>query len=62
MGHWLVDVHLAVFAPAFTLSQGDSEAPANRQMPIALALAAGRKKKERRNLTARIGNNLNKQG
>jgi len=25
MGHWLADVQLAGFAPAFTLSQGDSE-------------------------------------
>ena len=41
MGHWLADVHLAGFAPAFTLSQGDSERsrkwniPCNgdRQMP-----------------------------
>jgi len=23
--HWLVDVHSGSFAPAFTLSQGDSE-------------------------------------
>ncbi len=33
--HLLADVQFAVFAPAFTLSQGDSEAPANRRMPIA---------------------------
>ena len=25
MGHWLADLHLAGFAPEFTLSQGDSE-------------------------------------
>jgi hypothetical protein len=33
--HLLADVHSGSFAPAFTLSQGDSEAPANRRMPIA---------------------------
>jgi len=31
----LVDVHFAGFAPAFTVSLCDSEAPANRRMPIA---------------------------
>ena len=25
MGHWLADVHFRGFAPAFTLSLGDSE-------------------------------------
>ncbi len=31
--HRLADVHFAGFAPAFTLSLGDSDAPANRQCP-----------------------------
>ena len=29
--HLLADMHLAVFAPAFTLSLCESEAPANRR-------------------------------
>ena len=33
--HWLVDVHLAVFAPAFTLSFHDSERSRKPPMPIA---------------------------
>jgi len=46
MGHWLADVHLAGFAPAFTLSLGDSEAPANRQMPIASVVSCQLKKRD----------------
>ena len=33
--HLLVDMQLAAFAPAFTVSLCDSEAPANRRMRIA---------------------------
>ena len=41
-------MHLAGFAPAFTLSLCDSEAPANRQMPIASVVRQhGRKRKKR---------------
>ena len=34
--HWLVDVHSGSFAPAFTLSQGDSES--SRKPPNAHSL------------------------
>jgi hypothetical protein len=44
--HWLADVRLAGFAPAFTLSLGDSEAHANRQMPIASVVMHKRSKKK----------------
>jgi hypothetical protein len=43
MGHWLADVHLAGFAPAFTLSFHDSEC--SRKPPNAYSL--GREKKEK---------------
>ena len=33
--HLRVDMHLAVFAPAFSFSLCESEAPANRRMRIA---------------------------
>ena len=33
--HLLAESHLAVFAPAFTFSLCESEAPANRRMRIA---------------------------
>jgi hypothetical protein len=33
--HWLADVHLAVFAPAFTLSFHDSERSRKPPVPIA---------------------------
>jgi len=46
MGHWLADVHFAVFASAFTLSLCDSEAPANRQMPIASVVMRKCKKRK----------------
>jgi len=36
MGHWLADVHLAGFAPAFTLSFHDSEC--SRKPPNAHSL------------------------
>jgi len=39
-------MHLAVFAPAFTFSLCESEAPANRQMPIASVDMRQQKKKE----------------
>ena len=42
--HWLADVHFELFAPAFTLSIGDSEAPAHRRMPIASVVTANFKK------------------
>jgi hypothetical protein len=45
MGHWLADVQLAGFAPAFTVSLCDSEAPANRRMPIASVVMGSYKKK-----------------
>ena len=35
MGDWLADVHLAGFAPAFTLSFHDSERSRKPPMPIA---------------------------
>jgi len=46
MGHWLADVHSGSFAPAFTLSFHDSEAPANRQMLIASVVKVKSKKKK----------------
>ena len=42
--HLLADVHLVGFAPAFTLSLSDSEAPANRRMPIASVVSCKLKK------------------
>ena len=33
--HWLADLHLAGFAPAFTLSFHDRECSPNRQIPVA---------------------------
>jgi hypothetical protein len=50
MGHWLADVNSGSFAPAFTLSQCDSEAPANRQMPIASVVSSKPKKKEEKKI------------
>ena len=44
MGHWLADVHSAGFAPAFTLSQGDSERSRKPPMPIASVVTAKCKK------------------
>jgi len=38
--HRLADVHLAGFAPALTLSLGDSERSRKPPMPIARSLAA----------------------
>jgi hypothetical protein len=43
--HLLADMHLAAFAPAFTVSLCDSEAPANRRMRIASVVMGKRKKK-----------------
>ena len=42
--HLLADMHLAVFVPAFTVLLCDSEAPANRRMPIASVVRGSRKK------------------
>jgi hypothetical protein len=42
--HLLVDMHLAVFAPAFTVSLCDIEAPANRRMRIASVVSSHYKK------------------
>jgi len=44
--HLLVDMHLAVFAPAFTVSLSDSEAPANRRMRIASVVSGNARKKK----------------
>jgi hypothetical protein len=41
--HLLADVHLAGFAPAFTLSQGDSEYARKPQVPIASVVVRLRK-------------------
>jgi len=49
--HLLVDMHLAAFAPAFTVSLCDSEAPANRRMRIASVVSTNCKKKENRPVT-----------
>jgi hypothetical protein len=46
MGHWLVDVHSAGFAPAFTLSFHDSEYSRKPPMPIASVVGSKPKKKE----------------
>jgi len=43
----LVDVHLAGFAPAFTLSFHDSEYARKPPVPIASGVRCERKKKER---------------
>ena len=51
MGHWLADVHLAAFSPAYTVSLCDSEAPANRQMPIASVVRRQCRKKEKSEIT-----------
>ena len=47
--HLLVDMQLAVFAPAFTVSLCDSEAPANRRLRIASVVRGSYKKKKNRN-------------
>ena len=45
--HWLADVHLAGFAPAFTLSFHDSECSRKPPMPIAsVVMGYGRKKRK----------------
>jgi hypothetical protein len=44
--HLLADVHSAGFTPAFTLSLCDSEAPANRRMPIASVVRGSSRKKD----------------
>ena len=44
-GHWLADVHLAGFAPAFTLSLCDSERSRKPPMPIASVVMHHSKKK-----------------
>ena len=46
--HLLADVHSAGFAPAFTLSLCDSEAPANRRLPIASVVMGKFKKTKNR--------------
>ena len=49
--HLLVDMRLAAFAPAFTVSLCDSEAPANRRMRIASVVRLHyRKKRHCKNL------------
>ena len=45
--HRLADVHLAGFAPAFTLSLCDSEYARKPPVPIASVVRGKRKKKER---------------
>ena len=45
MGHRLADVHLAGFAPAFTLSLCDSEYARNPPVPIASVVMGHFKKK-----------------
>jgi len=47
--HWLADVHLAGFAPAFTLSFHDSERSRKPPMPIASVVMGKCKKKEKDN-------------
>jgi hypothetical protein len=42
--HWRVDVHLAGFAPAFTLSFHDSERSRKPPMPIASVVSSNPKK------------------
>ncbi len=44
-GHRLADVHLAGFAPAFTLSLCDSEYARKPPVPIASVVMANAKKK-----------------
>ena len=46
--HLLVDVHSAGFAPAFTVSLCESEAPANRRMRIASVVRRHSKKNKRK--------------
>ena len=43
--HWLADVHLAGFAPAFTLSFHDSEYARKPPVPIASVVSGQAKKK-----------------
>jgi hypothetical protein len=50
--HWLADVHLAVFAPAFTLSFHDSERSRKPPMPIASVVMANSKKYKRTDLNS----------
>jgi hypothetical protein len=44
--HLLADVHSAGFAPAFTVLLCESEAPANRRMPIASVVRCNPKKRK----------------
>ena len=46
--HRLADVHLAGFAPAFTLSLCDSEYARNPPVPIASVVTKHAKKKEKK--------------
>jgi hypothetical protein len=50
MGPWLDEAHLAGFAPAFTLSQGDSECSHNPPIRIVKVVRANAKKKDRQTI------------
>ena len=54
MGHWLADVHLAGFAPAFTLSFHDSER--SRKPPNAHSLGRYVQQQKNKKATANLLN------
>ena len=56
MGHRLADVHLAGFAPAFTLSLCDSEYARKPPVPIASVVRGKRKKKEKNTINSTNNN------
>ena len=51
MGHRLADVHLAGFAPAFTLSLCDSECSRKPPMPIASVVSSHSEKRKETKIT-----------
>ena len=56
--HWLADVHLAVFAPAFTLSFHDSEC--SRKPPVPIASVVRLRKNLRLSPTQLLAKNTDK--
>ena len=56
MVHWLADVHSGSFAPAFTLSQGESEAPASCRMRIVSVVSSNVRKKRHGDKETKLDN------
>jgi len=56
--HWLADVHLAGFTPAFTLSLCDSERSRKPPVPIASVVSSKPKKKKKKRIFVRRSEDL----